>query len=69
MVVIIVDGDHCSIQRRGKVSEVSQDYLKVIMSLIESLSKDADVSRQDILTYLYDMLTDIYDDGTEIETL
>lgn len=66
MIIVKVDGDSCRIHRYGKVNEISQEYLKVIITLIESLSVDADVNRKDVLTYLYDTLSNIYDDNETI---
>lgn len=70
MVTIKVDGDSCLITRRGTVRDISDEYLKVILSVIESLAIDTDVSRKDLLTYLYDRISDIYnDDETTVKTV
>ena len=68
MIEIKVNGDICQLIKNGKIRELKEDYLKVVMCAVEGFSGDIGVSREDSLTFLYNIILEIYkDDETEIK--
>ena len=68
MLEIKVNGELCSVAKRGKHKELIVDYLKGIMCIIETFANDINVKREDALALIYEQIIEIYhDDETEIE--
>lgn len=63
MIEIKVNGELCSVSKRGKKREIAEDYLKAMLCVIEAFSGDIGAPWQDVLTLLYDQVIDIYNDG------
>lgn len=60
MIEIKVNGDICRVTKHGKIKDLTLDYLKGVMCIIEALSGDIGVSREDVLTLFYNEILEIY---------
>lgn len=66
MLEIKVNGDSVRVAKRGKMADLSLDYLKAIMSIIESFAMDINVPQTDVLTMFYHEILEIYNDNDAI---
>ena len=62
MIEIKVNGELCSVSKRGKKGEIAEDYLKAMLCIVEAFAGDIGAPRQDVLTLLYGQMIDIYND-------
>lgn len=61
MIELKVNGDNCIIAKRGKMKELSEDYIKGIICIIETFSGDTKIQRGDCLEFFYRSIRDIYE--------
>lgn len=66
MIDVHINGDNCSVARRGKHKELYTDYLKAIMAIVETHAGDIGANREDILTFFYNTIIEIYKDDETV---
>lgn len=66
MIEIKVNGDMCSLAKKGKNKDIVEDYLKAMLCIIEAFAGDIGEPRQDVLTLLYNEMIEIYRDDESI---
>lgn len=67
MIDVCVNGDDCTVAKHGKLKELYTDYLKGIMCIVETFAGDIGRNPEDVLTFLYNKILEIYNDNeTEI---
>lgn len=62
MIEIKINGDHVTMMKRGTMKELSDNYLKLLLAIIESFSSDCHIQRGDCLEFFYRSIREIYED-------
>ena len=66
MIEIKINGDNAIIKKQGTMKELSNDYLKLLLAIIESFSGDCHIPRADCLEFFYRSIREIYEDAETI---
>lgn len=66
MIQMKIDGDSVTIMKRGTMKEISDNYLKLLLAIIESFSGDCHAPRGDCLEFFYQSIREIYEDEENI---
>jgi hypothetical protein len=66
MIEIKINGDNATIKKRGTIKELSNDYLKLLLTIIESFSFDSHIPRGDCLEFFYQSIREIYENEETI---
>lgn len=67
MIELKINGNSATIMKRGKLKEISTDYLNAMLVIVENLSLDTKLQRGDCLEFLYQSIREIYDDENGVE--
>lgn len=67
MIELKINGNSATIMKKGKLKEISTDYLNAMLVIVENLSLDTKLQRGDCLEFLYQSIREIYDDENGVE--
>lgn len=66
MIEIKIKGDNVTIKKQGTIKELSNDYLKLVLAIIESFSGDRHIPRAYCLEFFYRSIRKIFENEKTI---